>query len=137
MLICAFYVKILHTKYLSINSFLNIYLQIFFYTDCRMKLYSIKSERFEGVYWKSDEKSPFVYISVFWVWRSHPSENDSISRWTQWHGTKFGITLLRILSDVSNKGQVLHELGSLYCVFIKQGILTWQQKQFTISGTYM
>ena len=27
-------------------------LQNFFYIDCRWKLHSIKSERFEGVYWK-------------------------------------------------------------------------------------
>ena len=45
---------------ISTNEFLNIYLQKS-YIDCRRKLHSRKSERFESI----DEKSPFVYASVF------------------------------------------------------------------------
>ena len=44
--------KILHnTVHISINNFLNNNLQKC-YIDCRRKPHSIKSERFEGVYWK-------------------------------------------------------------------------------------
>ena len=67
-----------------------------------MKLYSIKSERFEGVYWKSDEKSPFLYISVFWVWRNLGFDAVIRQRMTAFHGG---------LSDM------VQSLGSRYYVF--------------------
>ena len=62
MLTCAFLKKNLHdTVHISINNFIFTHLSAKkCYIDCRRKLHSIKSERFEGVYWKHIDE---LYLS--------------------------------------------------------------------------
>ena len=75
MQICDFFSKFKFSKIviqcinLSKTSFLNIYLQKMLHR-CRRKLHSIKSRDFRVYIGSIDERSPFVYTLVFWVWRN-------------------------------------------------------------------
>ena len=86
---CVFFKILQNTVQLSINNFISKHLSTNkYYINCRRKLHSIKSERFEGVYWKHWWKIS-VYTSVFFRYDetfSRPDEqNDNkmptLSQW--------------------------------------------------------